>query len=154
MKVNSIPNRLLAFTSKPTVVAVILRPSMQSNMPNFVFSIAIHHYIFALRDLILAKNHFMPDQPSSLTNVLRFEAQNKESGGGLADRLDRRWVLRRERGRIHIRTREKVQTLASERESGSSWHRRRGTSPSLPVSLLFSSHHSNIISRMAALRAL
>ena len=95
MKLNSIPIRLLAFTSNPTVVAVILRPSMQSNMPNFVFSIVIHHYIewlsyspSALRDLILAKNHFMPDQPSSLTNVLRFEAQNKESRDGLADRLD------------------------------------------------------------------
>ena len=114
-------------------------------MPNFVFSIAIHHYIFALRDLILAKNHFMPDQPSSLTNVLRFEAQNKESGGGLADRLDRRWVLRRERGRIHIRTREKVQTLASERESG--WFpataQRHLSLPPRFTSFLFSSlkHH-------------
>ena len=65
MKFKSIPNRLLAFTSKPTIAAVILRSSMQSNMPNFIFSIIIHHYIewlnyspSALRDLILAKKPF------------------------------------------------------------------------------------------------
>ena len=145
MKFNSIPNRLLAFTSKPTVVAVILRPSMQSNMPNFIFSTAIHHYIFALRDLILAKKPFHA-RSTFITHKCRLDLRLKTK------RVEVDWRTDStedgcfgERGRIHIRTREKVQTLASERESG--WFpapaQRHLSFPPRFTSFLFSSlkHH-------------
>ena len=152
MKVNSIPNRLLAFTSKPTIAAVILRSSMQSNMPNFIFSIIIHHYIewlnyspSALRDLILAKKPFHA-RSTFITHKCRLDLRLKTK------RVEVDWRTDStedgcfgERGRIRIRTREKVQTLASERESG--WFpapaQRHLSLPPRFTSFLFSSlkHH-------------